>query len=433
MLEIAIVAGLILLNGVFALSELAIVSARKARLKSMADSGRAGAATALGLAENPGKFLSTVQIGITLIGIVAGAFSGATLGGDLTDALMGMGVPAGVAGPLGYGGVVVIITYLSVVIGELVPKQLALRNAEAIACTMAPLMRFISVAAAPAVWLLDASTRLIFRLIGQSEVAENLVTEEEIKTLVAEAATSGVIETDERRMIDGVLRLSDRTARSVMTPRTDVDWIDIQDPPEKIRATLIETRHSRLPVADGNPDNVIGVVMLRECLGKDIPDKAEKLRPYIHTVPIIPDTLPALDVLEALRQSEYPMILVLDEYGHFEGIVTPADVLEAIAGVFRSELEADEGPDTLRRPDGSWLLSGSLPAEGLTDTLGIILPPKRDYQTAAGFVIEQLQHLPKVGESITVDGWCLEIVDMDGRRIDKLLATLAPDPGGTIE
>lgn len=423
MIEIAIVAGLILLNGVFAMSELAIVSSRKALLRSMAENGRSGASTALALAENPGKFLSTVQIGITLIGIIAGAFSGATLGGTLTDAFLGLGLPPAAASAFGYGGIVAIITYLSVVIGELVPKQLALRNAESIACLIAGPMTVLSIIAKPIVWLLDTSTKLIFRLIGLSEVAENMVTEEEIKSMVNEAAESGVIERDEKRMIAGVLRLSDGNARSVMTPRTDVDWVDIQDSLDETRAALSETRHSRLPVADGDPDNIIGVLVIREVLSGKFPETPAALKRLVHKVPVIPDTLGALDVLERLRQSEHPIALVHDEYGHFEGIVTPADMLEAIAGVFRSDLDDEEADDAIQREDGSWLISGGLPAGSLGDVLGISIPTRRDYQTAAGFVINEFQHLPKEGESVDCQGWRLEVVDMDGHRIDKILAS----------
>lgn len=421
MLEIAVLAALIVINGLFAMSELAIVSARRARLKALASDGNRGAAAALALAEQPGKFLSTVQIGITLIGILAGAFSGATLGGSLAEFFSDMGLPTAAASALGYGGIVAVVTYLSVVIGELVPKQFALRNAEAIACRVATPMRLLSIIAAPVVWLLDTSTRVIFRLLGLPQVANNLVTEEEIKTIVAEAAESGVIERDEKRMIAGVLRLSDGTARAVMTPRTAVDWIDITHPLDKIRAAVLATRHSRVPVADGNPDNIIGVIVLREVLARPFPKSHRELRRMIHSAPVIPDTLGALDVLDRLRKSDDPIALVHDEYGHFEGVVTPADMLEAIAGVFRSDL-AHDNQDAVQREDGSWLIAGSMPANELADLLDIAVPARRDYQTAAGYLINAFQRLPHEGEAVDVGSWRLEIVDMDGRRIDKILA-----------
>jgi putative hemolysin len=421
-LELGIAILLIGLNGLFALSELSIVSARKARLKMMADNGRAGAATALRLAEDPGRFLSTVQIGITLVGILAGAFSGAALGDRLTQIFLDQGMPERVAEPLGYGVVIGSITYLSVVVGELVPKHLALKNAEGIACAVAPLMALISRIGAPVVWLLDASTKVIFRLVGQSTESESTVTEEEIKIIMAEAETAGVIETDERKMIAGVMRLGDRAVRGVMTPRTDVDWIDIDDTAFEIRETLINTAHSRLPVAEGHPDNMLGVVQARELLAASLRDEPLDIRAHIRKAPIIPDTLDALDALEVLRQAEVPMALVHDEYGHFDGVVTPADILDAIAGAFRSDEETAE-PEAMQREDGSWLLAGWMPADEMADQLGIALPERRDYETVAGLVIGELQHLPSTGEAVETLGWRFEVVDLDGRRIDKVLAS----------
>lgn len=422
MLELGIALFLIGLNGLFALSELAIVSARKARLKMMADNGRAGAGAALRLAEEPGRFLSTVQIGITLVGVLAGAFSGAALGAMLTDIMKAQGVPDTVAEPLGFGLVVAAITYLSVVVGELVPKHLALKNPEGIACAVAPLMALISRIAAPVVWLLDASTKLIFRLMGQSTESESAVTEEEIKTIVAEAETAGVIETGERKMIAGVLRLGDRAVRGVMTPRTDVDWIDINASQESIRHCLINSPHSRLPVAEGHPDNMLGVVQARELLAATLREEPLDIRAHIRKAPIIPDTLDALDALEVLREAEVPMALVHDEYGHFDGVVTPADILDAIAGAFRSD-EHEEEPEAVMREDGSWLLAGWMPADEMADQLGISLPERRDYETVAGLVIGELQHMPETGEAVEALGWRFEVIDLDGRRIDKVLAS----------
>jgi putative hemolysin len=421
-LELGIAVLLIGLNGLFALSELAIVSARKARLKTMADNGRAGASTALKLAEDPGRFLSTVQIGITLVGILAGAFSGAALGDRLTEILLGQGMPERAAEPLGYGLVISSITYLSVVVGELVPKHLALKSPEGIACAVAPLMALISRIAAPVVWLLDTSTKLIFRLFGQSTESESAVTEEEIRTIMAEAETAGVIETDERKMIAGVMRLGDRAVRGVMTPRTDVDWIDLNDSPSEIREILINTPHSRIPVAEGHPDNMLGVVQARELLAATLREEALDIRKHIRKAPIIPDTLDALDALEVLRQAEVPMALVHDEYGHFDGVVTPADILDAIAGAFRSD-EGEAEPEAVQREDGSWLLAGWMPADEMAEQLGVSLPERRNYETVAGLVIGELQHLPNAGEAIETLGWRFEVVDLDGRRIDKVLAS----------
>ena len=422
MLEIAIVLFLVVLNGVFALSELAIVSARRSRLKALAAEGRRGANRAMALASDPGRFLSTVQIGITAVGLTAGAYSGATLAGDFADYLVEKGVPYSAAGWLAYVVVFALITYLSLIIGELVPKNLALRNAETIACLVAPLMTTLSRLAAPAVWLLDVSTRAVFWLLRQRQPAKSTVTEEEIKTLIAEAEGAGVLEAGERQLISGVLRLGDRPVRGLMTPRTDVDWIDANGDAADVRARVLASPHSRMPVGEGSADHLIGVVRARELLVGLMTDQPIDVRAHVRRAPIVPDTTDALDVLETLRDAEVPMALIHDEYGHFEGIVTPADVLEAIAGVFRSDAELEE-PHAVSRDDGSWLLSGAMPADEMAEQLGITLPAKRDYHTAAWFLLAELRRLPAIGESVEAYGWRFEIVDLDGRRIDKVIAT----------
>jgi putative hemolysin len=423
--DLAVILFLILLNGLFALSELAVVSARRSRLMALADEGRRGARRALSLADDPGRFLSTVQIGITLIGIVAGAFSGATLGAPLADWFMARGLPHGAAETLGFGSIVAVVTYFSLVVGELVPKQLALQNAEVIACAVAPAMTWMSRFIAPVVGLLDASTKALFKLIGQRTKSPSAVTEEEIKVLIAEAETAGVLEADERRMISGVLRLGDRPVKGVMTPRTEVDWLNLTADDAVIRDTLIRSPHSRLPVGEGSIDAMIGVVQTRDALAAVLSGRPLDLGSLVRKAPVVPDTLDALDVLAHLREAAVPMALVHDEYGHFEGIVTRADLLEAIAGVFRADTEPLEAK-AVRRDDGSWLLSGWMPADEMADVLGIALPARRDYQTVAGFVLAHLQHLPVVGESCFALGWRFEVVDVDGRRIDKVLASRSP-------
>jgi putative hemolysin len=420
--ELIIVAALILLNGLFALSELAVVSARHPRLKSMAASGKRGATHALALASDPGRFLSAVQIGITLIGIINGAYSGEAFGSQAANALAGLGAPAHVAGPLGYGLVIAVITYLSVIVGELVPKSLALRNAEGIACTVAPVMKAFSRAAAPAVWLLDASTRLVFRLFGQTTESASRVTNEEIRTLIAEAESAGVIEKDEHQMIAGVMRLADRAVVGLMTPRTDVDWIDANSDTQTIKERLITTPHSRLPVAEGSSDHMIGVVQTRELLAAILAGKSLDIRAHVRRAPIIPETIDALEVLAILREAEVPMALIHDEYGDFEGLVTPTDILEAIAGVFKSDSAGSE-PYAIERDDGSWLLSGAMPVDEMADKLGIALPQDRGYTTTAGFVLSHMQHIPRTGEHMEASGWRFEVLDLDGRRIDKVLAS----------
>jgi putative hemolysin len=425
-LEIVIVLLLILLNGVFALSELAIVSSRRSRLTALAAAGRNGAQRALALAADPGRFLSTVQIGITAVGLIAGAYSGATLTGDLHDYIAGKGVPEPAAGWLAYAAVFSAITYLSLIAGELVPKNLALRHAETIACAVAPMMTTLSRVAAPAVWLLDVSTRAVFWLLGQRQAPKSTVTEEEIKGLIAEAEGAGVLESGERQLIVGVLRLGDRPVRGLMTPRTDVDWIDVNGDAADVKARILASPHTRLPVGDGSPDDLIGVVRARELLVALMSDAPLDVRAHLRQAPIMPDTTDALDVLETLRDAQVPMALIHDEYGHFEGIVTPADVLAAIAGAFRSDREAEEEPYAVLRDDGSWLLAGAMPADEMAEQLGFSLPEKRDYQTLAGFVLAELRRLPAVGEFMETHGWRFEVVDLDGRRIDKVLASRMP-------
>jgi putative hemolysin len=422
-LELAIAAFLIALNGAFAMSELAIVSSRKSRLKALADDGRAGATVALRLAEDPGRFLSTVQIGITMVGVLAGVFSGAALSDMLSDYLRdGQGLSQFAANTIGYTVVVGLITYFSVVVGELVPKHFALRNPEKIACVVAPPMHLLSRIAAPVVWLLDSSTRLLFRVLGGDASKETVVTEEEIKSLVAEAATAGVIESDERRMISAVLRLGDRPVRSIMTPRTEVEWLDLDDSEAEIVAKLRACHHSLLPVARGAVENILGIVQVRDLLSPALAGEPLEIEKRLLAAPNMPDTIDALDALQLLKGSDVPIALVHDEYGHFDGIVTPADILDAIAGAFPNG-EDEEEPAAVRREDGSWLVAGWMSADDLAEQIGVILPEKRDYETVAGLVINRLQHLPVTGEKVDAFGWRFEVVDLDGRRIDKVLAT----------
>ena len=423
--EIAVVLVLIALNGLFALSELAVVSSRRSRLRALAQEGRRGANRALALASDPSRFLSTAQIGITAVGLVAGAYSGATLSGEFNQILIERGIPDGLADWLAYLVVFSAITYLSLIVGELVPKNLALRHPESIACAVAPLMTTLSHIAAPAVWLLDISTKAVFWLLRQKPQRQTTVTEEEIKMLIAEAERSGVLETGEHRMISGVLRLGDRPVRGLMTPRTDVDWIDLSAGAGAIRERILSTTHSRLPVGEGGPDKIIGVVTTRELLAALLAGKPLDVKAYVRRASVIPDRTDALVALELLRDAEVPMALIHDEYGHFEGVVTPADILEAIAGAFRSDADTEE-PAALPRDDGSWLLAGWMPADEMADQLGIVLPLRRDYQTVAGFVLAHLRHLPATGEYVTVSGWRFEVVDLDGRRIDKVLANRVP-------
>jgi putative hemolysin len=425
-IDVVIILLLVALNGVFAMSELAIVSSRRARLKAMAKTGRRGAQTALDLAADPGRFLSTVQIGITLIGILAGAYSGASLGGPVGQRLEALGLEAETAENLGFALVIVLTTYASLVIGELVPKQFALRAPEPIAVIVALPMLWLSRITAPFVWLLDRTSALIFRLLGLNRESADQVTAEDLHMVVAEAATAGVLEESERQIISGIVRLADRPTREVMTPRTEVDWIDVDADAETVRAALLASPHSRLPVAEGSVDQLIGVVQARDIVGAFIEGRPLDLRALLREVPIVPDQMDAMNALTVLQSAEVPVAFVHDEYGHFEGLVTPADLLVALAGAFASDQDEHTDPPLVERDDGSWWVSGSVSADLLADRLGLRLPEDRDYATAAGFALSVLKHLPEVGERFGYAGWRFEIVDMDGRKIDKLLASEAP-------
>lgn len=424
-IDVVIILALVTLNGVFAMSELAIVSARKARLEGMARSGRRGAATAIELAADPGKFLSTVQIGITLIGIVAGAYSGASLGSPTAARLEALGMGHALAENVGYAIVIALTTYASLIIGELVPKQFALRKPEAVAALMAVPMAWLAKLTKPIVWVLDASSALLFRALRLNRENEDQVTAEELHLIVAEASKSGVIEEHERSIISGVVRLADRPVREVMTPRTEVDWLDIGLDDAGIREQLLQTPHSRLPVAEGSIDAVVGVVQARDIATALFRGETLDLARLLRKAPVVVDQIDAMDALDALRRAEVPMALIHDEYGHFEGIVTPADLLAAIAGEFMSDVDPHESPNVVVRDDGSLLVAGTMAADALADRLGIDLPEDRDYATVAGLALAAFRKLPDEGESFEEQGWRFEVVDLDGRRIDKLLVSEA--------
>ncbi|WP_411839095.1 hemolysin family protein [Paracoccus sp. ME4] len=420
--EIAIVLLLTLFNGILAMSELAIVSARPARLKTMSQQGSRGAAIALDLAADPGRFLSSVQIGITLVGVLSGAFSGATLGTRLSAALVAGGMQPALANTLAVGGVVVAITYLSLIVGELVPKQIALRAPEAVAARIAPLIRLISRIAAPVVWVLDRSGRVVLALLGQSGKAESSMSDEEIKVMLAEAHSAGVIEPAENEMIAGVMRIADRSARGLMTPRREVLIADADAGPEALAQILRAGHRSRVLLRDGGDDDIAGVIHARDLIRLQADPEAD-LRSLIQPVPVVRDGLPALNVIEQLKSSPAHMLLVFDEYGNFEGVITAMDVLEAIAGDFPDP--GEDEPKAVRREDGSWLIAGWMPADEFADLLGITLPEDRDYESVAGLVLDLAGVLPEVGAHVGLPGWRIEVVDLDGRRIDKLLVSQA--------
>jgi putative hemolysin len=422
--ESLIVLGLILLNGLFAMAELALISVRKARLKALADRGNRRAGAALALAAEPGQFLSTVQIGITLIGILAGVFGGATLAAALRAPLEALSWTAPVADTLAYGIVVVVITFLSLVLGELVPKQIALRRAERIALTLAPPMRTVARLVSPITIVLDGASRLVLAALGQQAAPGHTVSDDEIKALIAEATRAGVVEEAEQEMISGVMRLADRPVRAIMTPRPEVKWLDAAEPADEIRRKLAENAYSHFPVCRGHIDEVLGVVHVRDILNALLAGRPIDLGPLVRPAPVVPDSTDALDALDALRPAETPMALVVDEYGSLEGVVTRADILETIVGEL-SGAGAEAG--IVRRPDGSWLIDGGTPIDEVSAALELAtLAEAGDFHTIAGFILSRLQHLPKAGEAVAWRGYRFEVVDMDGRRIDKVLVSRLP-------
>jgi putative hemolysin len=422
-IEIVIILLLVLLNGAFAMSELAIVSARRARLQALQRHGSRGATTALALAEDPQRFLPTVQVGITLVGIFAGAFGGAGLGQKLGNWLATMPFLGAYGQELGIALVVLLITYLSLILGELVPKQVALRNPEGIAVIVAPFMSGLSRVSGPVVWLLGKSSALVLTLMGASRAVDQAVTEEEVKAVVAEGAQTGALDAEERHMIERVLRLADKPIRALMTPRTEVDWIDRADSPEEIATRLRASGVTRFVVSDTRVDNVIGVVAAKDLLDQVLGGQKISLAGALRQPMVLPDTLSALHALERLRSDPIGLALVMDEYGSFEGVVTASDLLEAIVGELGPDyLPSSPGPAVVRH-DGSLLLDGMMPSDELKARLDLpALPHEGSYHTVAGLMLALLGRVPREGDRIVWSGWRFEIVDMDGRRVDKVLA-----------
>ncbi|RIV86611.1 hemolysin family protein [Aurantiacibacter zhengii] len=420
---LAALALLIVLNGVFAMSELAIVSARTARLRMAAEKGSKSAEVAMRLAAEPGKFLSTVQIGITLIGIIAGAVSGATLGKPVGERLMALGLDEGLAENIGIALMIGLTTFFTLVVGELVPKQIALRAAEPISIFMARPMAMLARVTAPFVWLLDNSSALLLSAMGIRHKGDHNLTSEELQMILADATRSGVIEEKERAILSGIMRLQGRPVRELMTPRTEIDWIDINSTDEEMRQTIADSPHSLLPVAEGSADKIMGVVKVRELLALWLIGEPVTLADLVRKSEVVPDQLDAMDALRVLQQSGTGMAMVHDEYGHLDGIVTTADLLSAIAGDFASHQDEGDTPMFTEREDGSYLVSGALAADALAERLDIEFHENKEFATAAGYVLYVLKHLPAEGEHFTDQGWRFEIVDMDGRKIDKLLVS----------
>lgn len=425
--DILVVLGLVLLNGVLAMSELAVVSSRKARLQAMQQQGVSGARTALELQEKPGRFLSTVQIGITLVGVFAGAFSGAVLAEPLAQFFMAEGIAAEYANDIALVVVVATITYLSLIVGELVPKQVALRYPERVAVLVAPPMLMLSRFAAPLVWVLDRSSALFLSLLPRRREGEGRITDEEIHALVEEAASSGVVRPEEQTMIAGVMRLGDRSVRALMTPRNQLDWLDLDEPLEAQHATLRASSHTKLVAGRGDVDHFVGLVSAKRLIDALL-DGAGQIEPakYVVEALVVPDSLDAVDAMRELRDTPLHAAIVVDEFGSLQGLITVTDVLSAIAGEFH---RGDEPrPGVTRQDDGSWLVDGKLSVDEMGVMLGMRLPEERDYETAAGLVLSVLGHLPRLGEIARMGDWRFEVMALDGRRIDKLRVCLDDSP-----
>jgi putative hemolysin len=424
--EAAIVLLLILLNAFFAMSELAIVSSRRARLKPLADRGHRGARRALQLAEHPTQFLATVQFGITLVGIVAGAYSGATLSGPVAAEIADWPLIGEHAYPVAVGLVVAVITYLSLVVGELVPKRIAMSHAEAIAMRVSLPMAAIARIGTPIVVILRVSTETLLRLLRVRASAENRVTEEEIKVMIAEGADAGVFMQQERHMIEGVMHLADHSIRTIMTPRPDVEWLDTREDSAKIVALILEAEHSRQLLCEGAVDEVLGFVYVKDLLAQIATGKPLNPRACLKEALTVHESTTVLRLLDLFRQKASNLAIVLDEYGSVQGIVTPRDIFAAIAGEFAED--AAEDPGVVRRQDGSWLVDGRQRIADMERTIGAHGLIDEEYTTAAGLVLHQMGRIPGVGDVIEFNGYRFEVVDLDGRRIDKIMVTKLPQP-----
>jgi putative hemolysin len=425
--EIVIILLLVLLNGFFAMSELAVVSSRKPRLKQMAEEGNRGAGVAVRLAEDPGRFLPTVQIGITLIGVLAGAFSGATIARHIASWLIDIPWLGQFADGLGIAVVVIGITYLSLILGELVPKRIALTDAERVAALVSRPLARLSRVCSPAVWLLRFSSDTVLRILGLPRARRITITDEEVRSLVTEGAAAGVFEVAERDMIDGVMRLADRSVRSIITPRVDVVWLNLSESQEEIRRTIVESGRSRFPVSRNGIDAIEGIIHAKDLLDRMLAGQPFDLSECMRTPLFVHEGTSVLKLLDLFRSSVVHMALVVDEYGSFEGIVTTTDILAAIAGEFPED-EGDAEATVVRRDDGSWLIDGGIDIDQLERLLNRRdLKSNEDYHTLAGFLLWEFGHLPKVGEHFDWKNLRFEVVDMDGRRIDRVLISRITD------
>lgn len=417
--EILVILLLILLNGFFALSEMALVSAKRSRLQAAAEHGRPGARSALALLEDPTTFLSSIQIGITLIGILTGVYSGAALATWVAEALMQLGLTGRYIDEIAFGIVVLLVTFVSLIIGELVPKRVALTHAESLAMFVAPIMRVFAKIMAPLVWLLRISVNGILKILPLSSASQAAVTEDDVRALVAEGTHAGVFLASERRLLEGVMALADRKIGSIMIPRQDVIWLDLDEPLEALWQQAKQSGHARFLVSREKLDNLLGMISLAdlsEVVHRGHLDPERDLQPPLH----IPDSISVLQLLDQFQKSSTHLAIVTDEYGEIEGITTPIDILKAIAGEL-PELGSRERSEALQRADGSWLVDGHLSIEELQQRLGRRDMVGRDYHTVAGFVLARLGRIPKAGDTLTWRDLKIEIMDMDGVRIDKVL------------
>jgi putative hemolysin len=430
-LDVFLILLLILMNGALSMAEIAIVSSRKARLQRLAEEGDRKARIALDLANEPAPLLSTVQIGITLVGILAGVFGGTTVAEHLGSWLNRFAWLGGWNETVAVGLVVVVITYLSVVIGELVPKRLALNGPERIASRVAGPMNLLARIAFPAVRVLSASTNLVLRVLGSSASDEPLVTEEEIRVLIRQATTVGVFEEAEQSMVERVFRFGDRRVSALMTPRTEVVWADLDDPIEENLRKMVESGHSYFPVCRGHRDHIIGVASVKKLWACSIEDRSIDLKSCLLKPLFVPESVPALKLLELFKQAGSHIALVIDEYGGFQGMVTLNDVLGAIVGdVTWSHF--DDEPQIIEREDGSWLIDGMLPVDELQERFrlrSLAAEEEGGYQTVGGFVMAQIGRIPRSGDSFERDGLRFEVVDMDEMRVDKVLVSCLPEAG----
>jgi putative hemolysin len=428
-LELLIVAGLIVLNGFFALSEMALMTSRKLRLKQMALESR-GARVALALAEHPDNLLSTVQVGITLIGVLAGSLGSDAIGALVAGWLVGIWPNAGeYAGRIGFGTAVTLITAGSVIFGELIPKRLALTNAENIAAVVAIPLDWLSRIARPVVFVLGAINRLVLRMLGIRDGDRNAVSEEEIRLLVSEGHAQGVIDVDERNMVNRVLRLGDRTADSLMTPRKRIVWLDQSASYDSNIDTMRASQFSRFPVYRGNDQDVVGILEVKSLLDR-FAERSPEIFQNLRAPLFVSESTHAMKLLEILREEQQSLALVVDEYGEIQGLVTLSDLMGAVVGRLQASENSDDDALVVTRSDGSLLVDGSLPNDDLRELLGGVALPdgdEADYNTIAGLVIEQFGRIPHVGEYLDWAGWRIEVVDLDGARIDKLLVQKLPE------